>query len=115
MCEEEKVETTEAPRAEATAWDNVLKETVKVFESLGKAIVTTAQSASHMLLVEVDKDTCDQLDLLVQNGVAKSRQEAAAVLIVEGLKSRNAVFDRIQKTNTEIAALRQQIRTLVTG
>lgn len=115
MCEEEKVETKEAPGAATTAWDNVLKETAKVFESLGKAIVTTAQSASHLMLVEMDQDTLDQLDLLVKNGMAKNRQEAAAELIVEGLKSRNAIFDRIQKTNAEIAALRQQIRSLVTG
>lgn len=115
MSEEEKVEVVETPEAAAAAWDSVMKETTKVFESLGKAIGATVQNASNLMLIEINQDTREQLDVLVQSGVAENRQEAIKLLIAEGLKSRDVIFERIRQTNEQIAALRQQIRTLVTG
>jgi len=115
MNEEKITETAETESTAPTAFDNLMKDTVKFLGSLGKAIVTTAQDVSSLMLVNVDADTREQLDLLVDSGVAESRREAAAVLIQEGLQNRNTVFDKIRQTNMQIAALRQQMRTLVGG
>jgi len=117
MSEEKTTETveTEAESTEPTTFDNLMKDTVKFLESLGKAIVATAQDTSNLMLVNVDAETREQLDLLVDSGVAKNRREAAATLIQEGLQSRNKVFDKIRQTNMQIAELRKQMRTLVGG
>jgi replication-associated recombination protein RarA len=117
MSEEKVMETveTETESLEPTALDNLLKDAVKFFESLGKAIVSTAQDASNLMVVNVDADTREQLDLLVDTGVAETRRAAATKLIQEGLQSHNAAFDKIRQTHTQIAELRKQMRSLVGG
>jgi hypothetical protein len=113
---EEKTVTTEA---EVTAnptyptLDAIVAEAVKFVESLGKAIASTIQDASDVMVVNVDKDTREQLDLLVDAGVVDSRREAASSLIKEGLKSREGVLGKIHDTKAQIAELRQQMRTAV--
>jgi hypothetical protein len=117
---EEKTVAATANAAEASAanptyptLDAVVAEAVKFVESLGKAIATTVQDASEVMVVNVDKDTREQLDLLVDAGVVDSRREAASSLIKEGLKSREGVFGKIHATKAQIAELRQQIRAAV--
>ena len=112
---EEKVNETvesEVESSEPTAFENLLQDTVKFVGSFGKAFVSTAQDTSNLLLVTVDAETREQLDLLVNSGAAVNRREAAAALIREGLGSRNGILEKIRQTNTQIADLRQQMRTL---
>ena len=113
---EEKTVSAEAVAEPAyPTLDAVVAETVKFVESLGKAIATTIQDASNVMVVNVDKDTREQLDLLVDAGVVESRREAASSLIKEGLKSREGVFGKIEETRAQIAELRQQIHATVSG
>jgi hypothetical protein len=117
---EEKTVTAEATVNAAAqpaypTLDAVVSEAVKFVESLGKAIVTTVQDASNVMVVNVDKDTREQLDLLVDAGVVDTRREAAGSLIKEGLKSREGVFGKIEATKAQIEELRQQIRATVSG
>jgi len=91
----------------------VVDETVKLFDSLGKALVTTLQDVSNLMIIKVDAGTREHLDLLVDAGVAKSRGKAAAQLIEEGINATEVTFDRIRRTRAQISELRQQMRSLV--
>jgi len=91
----------------------VVDETVKLFDSLGKALVTTLQDVSNLMIIKVDAGTRERLDLLVDAGVAKSRGKAAAQLIEEGINATEVTFDRIRRTRAQISELRQQMRSLV--
>jgi hypothetical protein len=46
----------------------------------------------------------------VQSGIFKSRSEAAAFLIVEGVKAQEALFNRIEDKISEIERLRNELR-----
>ncbi|MBN2003024.1 MAG: hypothetical protein JXA21_06675 [Anaerolineae bacterium] len=108
-----EVENQEAPGcAEPTVFESIVKETVKVVESLGKALVNAAQNSVETLVVSVDAETLKQLDLLVKSGVASSRREAASALIREGIKEKGRLFDKIERTNAQIAELRKQLQSL---
>ena len=91
----------------------VVDETVKLFDSLGKALVTTLQDVSTLMIIKVDAGTRERLDLLVDAGVAKSRGKAAAQLIEEGINATEVTFDRIRRTRAQISELRRQMRSLV--
>ena len=109
----EVVETAEEP--EPSPFTVVIEEAVKLFESLGKAIVTTAQDVSNLIVVPVDKVTREKLDMLIETGAAESRRDVVAGLVREGLQSRADVFERIEKTRAQIAALKQQLRSVAGG
>lgn len=115
MNTEETTTTKEAPAAagaETTAaLTAVLDETVGLLGALGRALVTAAQDVTQRLLLPVDAETRQQLDLLVTAGVSKSRTEAAGMLIAEGLKAKAPLFERIERTQVQIAALKEQLRT----
>ena len=91
----------------------VVDETVKVIDSLGRALVTTLQDISSLMIIKVDAGTREHLDLLVDAGVAKSRGKAASQLIEEGINATEATFDRIRRTRAQIGELRRQMRSLV--
>jgi len=115
------VEVVETPEAEAEPkygsvtlpLNKIFDETAKVMESLGKALIKTAQDVSNLMVVPVDKVTRAQLDLLVEAGVAETRTKAAASLLKETVESRKEIFDKIEKTRSQIDTLKQQLHTLV--
>ncbi len=115
------VEVVETPEAEAAPksvnvtlpLNKIFDETAKVMESLGKALIKTAQDVSNLMVVPVDKVTRAQLDLLVEAGVAETRTKAAASLLKETVESRKEIFDKIEKTRSQIDTLKQQLHTLV--
>ena len=91
----------------------VVDETVKLFDSLGKALVTTLQDVSNLMIIKVDAGTREHLDLLVDAGVAQNRGKAATQLIEEGINATEVTFDRIRRTRAQISELRRQMRSLV--
>jgi hypothetical protein len=115
------VEVVETPEAEAAAESadtmpsltKIVDETAKVMESLGKALIKTAQDVSNLMLVSVDKVTRAQLDLLVEAGVAETRSKAAASLLKESVQSRQEIFEKVEKTRAQIANLKEQLHSLV--
>ena len=122
--DEEKVvdvEVVEAPEAEASeehtdtmpSLTKIVDETAKVMESLGKALIKAAQDVSNLMVVPVDKVTRAQLDLLVEAGVAETRNKAAASLLKESVQARQEIFDKVEKTRAQIASLKDQLHSLV--
>lgn len=79
-------------------------------ESIGKAIESALSARDHVVMVRVNDDSLNKLEALVQSGIFKSKSEAAAFLIVEGIKAQQALFSRIEDKISEIERLRNELR-----
>jgi len=86
----------------------------KATESIGKAIDSALSARDHVVMVRVNDDSLKALDALVQTGIFKSRSEAAAFLISEGIKAQASLFERISERITEIERLRAELKGIVT-
>ena len=82
-------------------------------ESISKAIETALSARDHVVMVRVNDESLRKLDALVQSGIFKSRSEAAAFLISEGVKAQSALFDRIEQKTAEIERLRSELKSIV--
>jgi Arc/MetJ-type ribon-helix-helix transcriptional regulator len=85
----------------------------KATESIGKAIDSALAARDHVVMVRVNDDSLKSVDALVQTGIFKSRSEAAAFLISEGVKAQSALFDRISERIKEIERLRAELKGIV--
>ena len=85
----------------------------KQVENIGQTLGEALQSRGNVVMVRVNDDTLSHLDMLVESELCKSRSEAAALLIAEGVKSNHQLFDRIRKITDQIADLRSQLRETV--
>jgi hypothetical protein len=90
----------------------VLEETAKLFELFGKAIVTTTQDITNLIVVHADEDMRHHMDLLVQADVVNNRSEAAEFLMVKGVEAKRPFFERVARTKAKISALEEQLRSL---
>ena len=116
MCEakEKEAEINDGESSEiAEAVAAVVTEAVRFVDSLGRAILAAAQDVSNLMVIQVNAETRQHLDLLVDAGAAKSRRDAAETLLGEGIKAKGTTFDRIKQTKSQIQELRQQIRSLI--
>jgi Arc/MetJ-type ribon-helix-helix transcriptional regulator len=86
----------------------------KATESISKAIESALAARDHVVMVRVNDESLRQLDALVQSGIFKSRSEAAAFLISEGIKAQDALFARISERIKEIERLRSELKDIIT-
>ncbi|MCB0208836.1 MAG: hypothetical protein KDJ52_05890 [Anaerolineae bacterium] len=93
--------------------NEAIKQVEKQFESFGKKLGSALQDRANVVMVRVNDDSLAYLDMLVDADVTKSRSESAAFLINEGIKSNEALFNRIREITDQISALRSQLRTTV--
>lgn len=86
-------------------------------ESIGENIRDTFQgirsSRDNVVMVRIDDESLARVDELVDAGIMGSRSEAAAFLISEGVKGRQALFDRIAEKVQEIRRVKDELRNLV--
>ncbi len=82
----------------------------KVPETINKAVERALNVRDATLLIKLNESVADSIDKLVTSGVFKSRAEAAAFLIEEGIKSQGVLFSRIQAKMEEIEKLRDELR-----
>ena len=82
----------------------------KVPETINKAVEKALNVRDATLLIKLNESVADSIDKLVTSGVFKSRAEAAAFLIEEGIKSQGVLFSRIQAKMEEIEKLRDELR-----
>lgn len=99
----------------SVTFEDVMDETVSLLDSLGKAVVSTAQDVSQLMIIRTDAEVREQLDLLVDAGVFKNRRAGAQAMIQEGIAVKQPLFERIERTQVQIAALKGQLRSLVTA
>ncbi len=86
--------------------------------AIGRDISRTIERAisakdDYVVAVKVSHEAQEKLEQLVQAGVFRSRAEAAAYLIDEGIKTQAALFDRVQQKLSEIERLRAELRGIV--
>jgi Arc/MetJ-type ribon-helix-helix transcriptional regulator len=86
--------------------------------AIGRDISRTIERAisakdEYVVAVKVSHESQEKLEQLVQAGVFRSRAEAAAYLIDEGIKTQAALFDRVQQKLSEIERLRAELRGMV--
>jgi Arc/MetJ-type ribon-helix-helix transcriptional regulator len=86
--------------------------------AIGRDISRTIERAmsakdDYVVAVKVSQDAQEKLEQLVQAGVFRSRAEAAAFLIDEGINTQAALFERVQQKLSEIERLRAELRVMV--
>jgi hypothetical protein len=86
-------------------------------ESIGDNIRETVSGArgnrDNVVMVRVDDDSLAKLDELRDAGIVNSRSEAAAMLITEGVKANQRLFDRITAKVEEIRKAKEELRRMV--
>ncbi len=85
----------------------------RVPERVGRAFERAINVRDTTVLVRLSDESSDKLDTLVSAGVFRSRAEAAAFLIGEGINAQTALFQRIQNKLGEIEKLREELRTSI--
>lgn len=85
----------------------------KQVENIGQTLGEALQGRGNVVMVRVNDDTLEHLDMMVEAELCKSRSEAAALLISEGIKANQALFGRIREITDKIAGLRSQLRVAV--
>ena len=111
----------EDPADKARAASSVREMASRIPESLsaiGRDISRTIERAisakdDYVVAVKVSHEAQEKLEQLVQAGVFRSRAEAAAFLIDEGIKTQSALFDRVQQKLSEIERLRAELRGMI--
>lgn len=86
--------------------------------AIGRDISRTLERAisakdDYVVAVKVTADAQAKLEQLVQAGVFRTRAEAAAFLIDEGIEAQAPLFSRVDQKLAEIERLRAELRGLV--
>jgi hypothetical protein len=86
--------------------------------SIGRDISRTVERAlsakdDYVVAVKVSHEAQERLEQLVQAGVFRSRAEAAAFLVDEGIKAQHKLFDRVSAKLSEIERLRAELRGII--
>ncbi len=85
----------------------------RVPDTVSKAVERAINVRDTTVLIRLSDESSDKLDTLVSAGVFRSRAEAAAFLIEEGIKAQAPLFQRIQNKLGEIEKLREELRTSI--
>jgi hypothetical protein len=110
----DEVERNDHPKDDLErALADVVNETTRFFDCLGRAVATTAQDMTKLMIIHVDDETREHLDLLVDAEFAKNRHEAAVAMLKEGIEAKAPFFNRIRRTKSQIVELQKKMRGLV--
>lgn len=108
----ETTSTTGKASASAAA-SKTINDAIKQVENLGKALGNALQDRANVVMVRVNDDSLSYLDMLVEADITRSRSESAAFLINEGIKTNEALFNKIRQITDQISALKAQLRETV--
>jgi len=87
---------------------------VCVAANVGDALGEMGKSPrDQVVMVRVDGDTATKLDAWVETGAVKSRSEAAALFIREGLQVRAKELSELQDAIDEVDAARERLKKRV--
>ena len=117
MLRDDDLESGEHNRAASSVRD-IASRIPESLSAIGRDISRTIEKAisakdDYVVAVKVTPTSQEKLEALVQAGVFRSRAEAAAFLIEEGIKTQSALFERVQQKLSEIERLRAELRGLI--
>jgi hypothetical protein len=104
--------TEEAPShgTEGKQPESILKGMLRTAGEIGQTISGAIQTRDSVVMVRVNKEVLRQLDMLVEAEVCKSRSEAAAYMIGEGIKANDTLYQKIGGVIEAIQKLRAELR-----
>ncbi len=82
----------------------------RVPDTFAKAVERAINVRDTTVLLRLSDESSDKVDTLVSAGIFRSRAEAAAFLVDEGIKAQSTLFQRIQDKLGEIERLRDELR-----
>ena len=84
---------------------------VGIWPKLGESVREMGESPrDHTVMVRVDEDTSKRLDSWVEIGAVKSRSEAAALFIREGLQVRGEELAELEEALAKVEKAKQGLR-----
>jgi hypothetical protein len=81
-------------------------------ESVSTVVKRALQAREHVLMVRVNDETLIRISDLKDAGLFRSRSEAAAYLIAEGIVAKQDLFERIQTKIKKIQQIKDELRAL---
>ncbi len=98
-------------------WDfeRLAHKSVDVAVQLARELGRAAEDLTGLMLIRADKSLRTKLDMLVESGAVKSRREALEMLIKSGEVQKSRIFEQIEKTRSEIEALKKGLKGFVGG
>ena len=106
-------EEQSVPTSGAKTHEPGIKNAWKQVENLGQALGDALQGRGNVVMVRVNDEALSHLDMLVEADMVKSRSEAAAWLINEGVAANQNLFQQIGEVTQQISALREKLRETV--
>ncbi|HEX5706246.1 MAG TPA: hypothetical protein VFX96_03050, partial [Pyrinomonadaceae bacterium] len=117
---EDEFDEADGPQRErlSSSMRETLTRIPESLSSIGRDISRTIERAisakdDYVVAVKVSHEAQDKLDQLVLAGVFRSRAEAAAFLIDEGIKAQDPLFGRVEQKLSEIERLRAELRGMI--
>lgn len=78
----------------------------KILEQVGIAL----KDRENVVMTRLNDESLEKIDALVEIELFKSRSEAVAFFIAEGLKSREDLFERVMPTMDKIRKLKEELK-----
>jgi len=115
MSENTQAQAENNVKAEPTLSDEIntmLDDFVDIAVQVGRAAGKAAEDLTGLMVMRVGKTQRDELDVLVNAGLAKTRAEAALKLLADGVKANEPLYGRVEHTRAQIQALKGQLKGL---
>jgi Arc/MetJ-type ribon-helix-helix transcriptional regulator len=79
-------------------------------EQIAQSIRGVLKERGNVIMTRLDDDALEKIDALVEVEVFKSRSEAVAYFIQEGIKAKKDLFDKVKPTVEKIRQLKREAR-----
>jgi Arc/MetJ-type ribon-helix-helix transcriptional regulator len=118
MLRDDEAEHSQSSSRTSTSVREMASRIPESLSAIGRDISRTIERAiaakdDYVVAVKVSPEAQEKLEQLVQAGIFKSRAEAAAFLIDEGIKTQAPLFERVEQKLSEIERLRAELRGIV--
>jgi Arc/MetJ-type ribon-helix-helix transcriptional regulator len=118
MLRDDEPEHSQSSSRTSTSVREMASRIPESLSAIGRDISRTIERAiaakdDYVVAVKVSPEAQEKLEQLVQAGIFKSRAEAAAFLIDEGIKTQAPLFERVEQKLSEIERLRAELRGIV--
>ncbi len=92
--------------------DQVEKFAARTADSIRKGVEKALSSRNTVLTIRVNDESNEKINRLVETGLFTSRSESAAFLIQAGIKSQEALFDKIESKILQIEKIKSELKKI---